>query len=137
MAMKKRVAFIFSFAILVAGAVAAENAFLNKLRDRVLLDEDRLKKLLNGLEVPRDLRPNFDVCHFWGEEAGYDYSYCLYSGANPPGCPMGSLTLQYLGPAGYFDIVSKEYHESELMYRVSIVNIDTDGKICYDFREKK
>lgn len=134
--MRKRIILISFFATVVTGSILAESAFLERLREKVVLDKDRVEKLLNVLEIPKDLRPNFDVCRFWGSEAGYDYQYCLYSGANPPGCPMGSLTLQYLGPTGFFDIVSKRYHDSELMYRVSILNIDTDGKICYDFRGK-
>lgn len=135
--MRKRTIVLLALAGIFVGAVVAERVFLARLEDSVIHDDERLDAFLRSLHYPISIEPSFGFCRPGGVSWGYEYQLCVYSDYNPPGCPIDSLTLQYLGPMSKFSILSKEYHDSELVFRVPILNMETDGTVCSRYSGEK
>ncbi|MEO8245279.1 MAG: hypothetical protein ABI832_23655 [bacterium] len=116
-------------------AIADERVFLARLQDEVIHDNARLTAFLATLHKPIYVEPGFGFCRFGGERWGYVYQLCVSSRGNPPGCPFGSFTVEYLGPQSRLSILNKDYHDGETMFRYAIIHIDKDGKVCSDIRK--
>ena len=121
---------------LFLGAVAGERIFLSNLQDEIIHDDAKIKSFLGRLSYPIQMKPSFGFCRIGRSRWGYTYQLCVYS-ATSASCPLDSYRVQYLGPQSHISLISKEYYEMELQFRVPILTIDKDGVICRDARKVK
>lgn len=121
---------------IIFGAFAAEKVFLARLEYSVIHDDARLNAFLKSLNYPIWVEPSLGFCRIGGSSWGYEYQLCVYS-STAATCPMDSYLLQYLGPQSMFSILSRVYHDEELVFRIPIFNIDRLGNICRDKRGVK
>lgn len=120
--------------VLIVAAISAERVFLARLQNEVIHDDELLSAFLATLHKPIYVEPGFGFCRFGGERWGYVYQLCVFQSGTPPSCPPPSYTIQYLGPQSRLAMVSKAYHDGELVFRRSIFEIDRLGNVCLDER---
>ncbi len=117
------------------GAIISEQVFLSRLENSVIHDDARLEAFLKSLHHPIYVEPSFGFCRFGGSKWGYTYQLCVYSGASSKDCPLDSYIIQYLAPQGWFSVISKGYHDLELVFRQPIFAVDKNGAMCFDPRQ--
>jgi hypothetical protein len=131
--MKRSTKVVLAIGGIFIGVLAAEQVFLSRLQYSVIHDDVRLDAFLKSLHYPIWVEPGFGFCRFGGSKWSYTYQLCVYSQTSL-GCPLDSYYVQYLGPQSKFHLLTKDYHDSELMFRRLIVTIDARGNICSDRR---
>lgn len=132
--MKTRIVALLALAGIAGGAITAEQIFLSRLEHSVIHDDARIQAFLKSLHYPIWVQPGFGFCRPGGSSWGYEYQLCIFQIGTPPECPRPAYTLQYLGPQSTFALISRDYHDDELMFRVRIFDIDKFGLVCRDKR---